>query len=178
MPFAERKRPSQALRALVAYGQNYKCAKCKDMLPPGWHLDHIVPLCDPSWAEKCATKAEATKQANAQDNLQALCPNCHCQKSLIEISEPALAAPRQPKIKGIPWGAARARRRQQIDSIWALSANGDELRAILTSDKMWTELMEARTDKAMRKLHRSVERKGRRIDYEAFKRRVDHLLSS
>jgi 5-methylcytosine-specific restriction endonuclease McrA len=178
MPFAERKRPSQALRALVAYDQDYKCAKCSSTLPPGWHLDHIVPLCDPSWAETCATKAEATKQANAQNNLQALCPNCHCQKSLIESSEPALAVPQKPKVKGIPWEAARARRRQKIDAIWALSSHRDMLNDLLTSDKMWTELMQARTERAMRKLHRNVERQGRRIDYAAFRKRVDHLLAS
>lgn len=178
MPHPRRKRASQAVRSIVAYNQDYKCRTCGDKLPVGWELDHIVPLCDAKWATTHPTEAEATAAANAIDNLQALCPNCHGRKSLIEASEPGLAAPVVPKAKRIPWQAVRLRRRHQADAIWALASPRDQLRSILTSREMWTELEQASTDKALRRIHRKVEKKGRRIDYEAFKQRVDHLMAS
>lgn len=178
MPFAERKRASQATRALVAFNQDYACAECKQKLPVGWHLDHRVPLCDPSWKRDFLTKAAATKHANAIENLQALCPNCHGRKTLIEVSEPGLAAPRNPRPKHVPWEATRARRRQTIDSIWALSSPRDSLTSILTAGDMWSELVQATTPAQLRKLHKKVEKRGRRIDYATFVARVNHLVSS
>lgn len=178
MPHPRRKRASQAARSIVAYNQDYKCATCGVKLPVGWELDHRVPLCHPSWAVSHPSADAATEAANAIDNLQALCPNCHGRKTLIEASEPGLAVPVKPKAKHIPWQASRLRKRHQADAIWALASPRDNLNAILTSADIWAELEQASTDRALRQVHRKVERRGRRIDFDAFKLRVDHLMAS
>ena len=179
MPHARRKRASQAVRSLIAYNQDYKCAACGDKLPVGWHLDHFTPLCDPSWAESYPNADAATNAANGVDNLQALCGSCHGRKSLLE-QEPGLMTPPapRPRARGIPWQAQRVRKRHQTDAIWALASSHDQLSPILTSADIWAELQGATTDRAFRQIHRKIERKGRRINYETFRQRVDHLLAS
>lgn len=180
MPHPRRKRPSQTVRSLVAYEQDYKCATCGVKLPVGWELDHRIPLRDPSWAKSHPNADAATEAANAIGNLQALCGTCHGRKSLLE-QQPELAAaiptPSATK-KHIPWQAVRVRKRHQADAIWALASSRDTLGDILTSADIWAELQRAETEQALRKVHRKVERKGRRIDFGAFKLRVDHLMSS
>lgn len=179
MPFPDRKRASQATRALVAFNQDYKCAECKLKLPVGWHLDHLVPLCDPSWEKEYTSKTLATKNANAIDNLQALCPNCHGRKTLIEVSEPGLATPRPRAPKTAPpWQAVRIRRRQLVDSIWSLASPSDPLTTILTSADLWPELIQAETTPQLRKIHKKVQKAGRPVDYHTFLARVNHLLAS
>ena len=179
MPYPERKRFSQAMRALVAYEQDYKCAVCKGKLPVAWQLDHVVPLCDPSWAERFPDdRKAATAAANARDNLQSLCNNCHGAKSLVEVSEPGLAPPVKPRCKkGIPWQAARLRHRSKVDAIWAMASTGDRLTELLAAEM--PRLLHATSPTDYHRIHRDVVRKGRRrIDYPTFMRRVDHLLAS
>ena len=180
MPYAERKRFSQAMRALVAFEQDYKCAVCNGKLPMAWQLDHVVPLCDPSWAQQYPnSRKAATAAANRRENLQSLCNNCHGAKSLVEVSEPGLAAPaRPPKPRGIPWAAARLRQRSRIDAIWAMASTNDRLTELLTAETVWPRLVSASSAADYRKIHREVVKQGRRIDYEGFMRRVDHLLAS
>ena len=76
------------------------------------------------------------------------------------------------------WQEVRLRKRRQIDAIWALASPRDTLDAILTADDVWTKLERANTERALQRIHRQVERKGRRIGYGHFRRRVDHLMSS
>lgn len=180
MPHPRRKRLSQAARSLVAFNQDYQCAICAEKLPVGWHLDHRVPLSHPSWAVSHPNVDAATDAANAIGNLQAVCGTCHARKSLLE-QEPDLAPPvpsRPPHPKHIPWQAVRLRKRHQKDAIWAMASPRDPLRAILTSSEVWAELEQASTDRELRKVHRKVERAGRRIDFGQFKRTVEHLTSS
>lgn len=47
--------------------QQYKCNKCKCMLPSTAQTDHVIPL--------------AIGGSNEKHNLQALCPNCHAKKT-------------------------------------------------------------------------------------------------
>lgn len=54
----------------VAYRQEYRCAWCCILLPPAYEVDHIVPL--------------FRGGSNSPLNLQALCRNCHGEKSLQE----------------------------------------------------------------------------------------------
>lgn len=180
MPYPERKRFSQAMRAQVAWDQDYKCASCGLKLPVAWHLDHVIPLCDSSWAVDYPTsRKSATEAANKRENLQALCNNCHGAKSLIEVSEPSLAPPAQPaKPKAIPWTAARLRHRCKVDAIWAMASRHDHLTELLVGADVWPQLLAASTEADYRKVHRTIVKKGRRISYEVFKQRADHLLAS
>lgn len=100
MPHAKRKKPSAALRAIIAFNADYKCSFCHSKLPPGWHVDHITPLCCPTWEKRFPNANDATEAANAAENLQALCPNCHARKSLVEVSDPLLAAGALPARSG------------------------------------------------------------------------------
>lgn len=61
-------------RKQVAYRQEYVCAgPCKRLLPPHFHLDHRVPLF-------------LSDSLDRMDNLQALCGNCHAEKTGMENS--------------------------------------------------------------------------------------------
>ena len=59
----KRKPISQRIRSLVASKQEWKCNHCKQLLPPNFEIDHILPVC-----------AGGT---NNLEGLQALCRNCH-----------------------------------------------------------------------------------------------------
>jgi 5-methylcytosine-specific restriction protein A len=52
----------------VAYNQDWKCNICSQKLPTCYEVDHIVPLFKGG--------------ENTLENLQALCRNCHGQKTL------------------------------------------------------------------------------------------------
>lgn len=179
MPFAKRKRFSQAMRATVAHDQDYQCALCSAKLPVSWHLDHIVPLCDPSWEAQFPGNPDgATRAANCREQLQAVCPNCHCAKSLLEVSEPELAKARpDARPHKIPWEAARLRRRIQIDKIWAFEAGGDKLSECLTGDKIWPQLVAASTEREYRQVYRQAVGRGG-VSFATFMARANHLLSA
>ena len=58
---------SEREKKVVAYRQEYKCAACSCLLPPGYQVDHIKPL--------------ALGGTNGLTNLQALCTRCHTRKT-------------------------------------------------------------------------------------------------
>jgi len=202
MVYPARKRPSAAVRATVAHRQDYKCAACGDKLPVAWHIDHAVPLSSPRWRDYICD-ASATAAANAISNLQALCPNCHGHKTLLESSEPSLLNQSglcsaqstehlwSPSTSKIPTRARRPprpsptlslaatniRRRSIIDTIWAKSASCDPLTDLLLEPSRWKRLAEATTTKELRTIYKEI-RKKRMIDFSTFKRRVEHLLAS
>ena len=67
---SNKRKISRAKRNIVASNQNWTCAECGSKLPPSFHVDHIDPL------SKGGT--------DEVDNLQAVCPNCHSEKSYKE----------------------------------------------------------------------------------------------
>lgn len=58
-------------RIEIAYKTKYKCNMCSKILPPTFEIDHIVELWEGGVDE--------------YDNLQALCPNCHAEKTRANI---------------------------------------------------------------------------------------------
>ncbi len=58
---------SRSHRIEIAYRQEYKCRCCEILLPPDFHIDHIVALED--------------KGLDVASNLQALCVPCHSEKT-------------------------------------------------------------------------------------------------
>lgn len=62
-----RKSIRESIKKEVSYRQSYKCAKCSLLLPPSFQIDHIIP-----WS---------VSNDDSEDNLQALCPNCHSCKT-------------------------------------------------------------------------------------------------
>lgn len=61
---------SESKKRLVASQQNWLCMKCGEMLPATYEIDHVVRL------DRGGT--------NDMSNLEALCPSCHRQKTLME----------------------------------------------------------------------------------------------
>jgi len=61
---------SDSKKKYVASQQEWKCKKCQDILPATFEVDHIVRL--------------QYGGSNEIDNLQALCPNCHRNKTMLE----------------------------------------------------------------------------------------------
>ena len=57
----------ESLKKQIACGQNWHCKICKNTLPGNYEVDHIVSL-----------KSGGSNDAN---NLQALCRNCHGEKT-------------------------------------------------------------------------------------------------
>jgi 5-methylcytosine-specific restriction enzyme A len=51
----------------IAAKQDWKCRGCKRTLSARYHIDHI--------------KEYSSGESNKPSNLQALCPNCHAEKS-------------------------------------------------------------------------------------------------
>jgi 5-methylcytosine-specific restriction endonuclease McrA len=68
------RRVSETLKKIVAHNQRYTCAMCRNMLPPSYQVDHIVPL----YTDVYGTHSD---YLNSAQNLQALCPNCHSVKT-------------------------------------------------------------------------------------------------
>jgi len=54
-------------RIEIAYKSKYKCNSCDKLLPPTFEIDHIVELQDGG--------------DDTYENCQALCPNCHAEKT-------------------------------------------------------------------------------------------------
>lgn len=54
-------------RASVAAAQEWRCNHCRVLFKALWHVDHVVPLADGGMDDPC--------------NMQALCANCHCDKT-------------------------------------------------------------------------------------------------
>jgi len=61
---------SESRKKLVAGQQHWRCALCRELLPPTYEVDHIVRL--------------EFGGSNEVNNLQALCPNCHRMKTMVE----------------------------------------------------------------------------------------------
>ena len=57
----------ESVKKNVAYNQGYKCFECKNILPPSYQIDHIIP--------------HSISADDNINNLQALCSNCHSNKS-------------------------------------------------------------------------------------------------
>ncbi len=68
------RRVSETLKKTVAHRQRYHCAGCRQMLPPSYQVDHIIPLYTDVYGRH-------TEYLNSGENLQALCPNCHSVKT-------------------------------------------------------------------------------------------------
>jgi len=69
-PFAPKKRKrslTAADKKRIAAKQNWKCKKCKRLLPARYHIDHI--------------KEFSGGGSDRESNLQALCSNCHSEKT-------------------------------------------------------------------------------------------------
>jgi hypothetical protein len=62
-----RKAIKDTVKKEVSYKQSYKCKSCSLLLPPTFQIDHIIPwsLC----------------HDDSEENLQALCANCHSIKT-------------------------------------------------------------------------------------------------
>lgn len=63
----KRKSIPESIKKEISYRQSYKCTKCSLLLPPSFQIDHIIP-----WS---------ISNDDSEDNLQALCPNCHSCKT-------------------------------------------------------------------------------------------------
>lgn len=66
------RRVSQSDKKKIVFQQNYKCNLCHMIIPPTYEIDHIIPLFKGG--------------GNKLENLQALCPGCHRDKTENERS--------------------------------------------------------------------------------------------
>lgn len=69
-PFKPEKRKrtlNAADKKRIAANQSWKCKKCRKTLPARFHIDHI--------------KEFSNGGSDKESNLQALCPNCHAEKT-------------------------------------------------------------------------------------------------
>ena len=183
MPFPKRRRPSSAVRAQLAFDQDYRCALCFKKLPVAYQVDHVVPLRSTTWEEQYPGDVEAaTAAANALDNLQILCGDCHGRKSFFENADTAglpNAVPLVPqKKKHTPWTLQRCRARQTVDSIWTKAARDDGVTAFLMDPAVWLRIHQTTTQQELRQLHRKARKEGRlRIPFSTFEVRVNHLFA-
>lgn len=56
-----------SVKKIIAHKQKYNCAMCLELLPPSFQVDHIIP--------------HSISNDDSEENLQALCPNCHSLKT-------------------------------------------------------------------------------------------------
>jgi len=66
----QRHKLSEVTKKIVASNQEWKCGFCKQFLPPSYQIDHIVP--------------HSISNSDEYDNLMALCPTCHANKTQSE----------------------------------------------------------------------------------------------
>jgi Zn finger protein HypA/HybF involved in hydrogenase expression len=67
---ATKRSVSESKKKYVASKQAWKCRECQEILPATFEVDHIKRL--------------QYGGSNEIDNLQALCPNCHREKTMKE----------------------------------------------------------------------------------------------
>jgi 5-methylcytosine-specific restriction endonuclease McrA len=67
----KRKSWTNLQRNMVAHRQEWRCQVCSNLLPPMFLIDHLIPL--------------HKGGADELNNLQALCANCHHDKTTMEI---------------------------------------------------------------------------------------------
>ena len=133
-------RLTNALKKNVAASQQWKCQACSSILEATYEIDHITPKC------KGGT--------NDENNLQALCPNCHRKKTRKDIAKPA--ATKKTKIQfppgyanGMPGAKGWAEnyietqnKKIQLDRYKSL--NVDELRVLVAK---WTNILDLKKTK-------------------------------
>jgi|688.fasta_scaffold05266_14 hypothetical protein len=61
---------SESKKKYIAAKQGWKCRECSEILPATYEVDHIIRL--------------QNGGSNEIDNLQALCPSCHRNKTMME----------------------------------------------------------------------------------------------
>ena len=64
------RRVSEPTKKIVASSQKWKCSMCQNLLDYSYEIDHKIPLFKGG--------------SNNIENLQALCPNCHRKKTMID----------------------------------------------------------------------------------------------
>ena len=64
---SRKRKLSDSIKKIIAHKQNYNCYKCKIILPSTYQVDHIIP--------------HSISNDDSEENLQALCPNCHSIKT-------------------------------------------------------------------------------------------------
>lgn len=62
----------EKIKKNVAYSQDHKCNGCDKLLPPSHEIDHVIPL--------------YLGGLNVESNLQALCAECHNEKTVEDFS--------------------------------------------------------------------------------------------
>ena len=62
-----RKKITATVKLQIGASQSWRCNFCHDQLKSTYHIDHIIPICRGG--------------TNAEDNLQALCVECHAHKT-------------------------------------------------------------------------------------------------
>ena len=190
MGFVKRRRTSAAHRAQLAYNQEYKCAECGKMLPVAWEVDHIIPLMSFHWEATYPNRPRmATEAANAFENLQGLCNDCHGRKSLYETcgvddgNKSAKTSTVSPKAGNrrapLPWALQRSRARSSIDAIWAHAAKNDPLTSFIMSPEIWLGVNRVSTQDELRRIHQKAKREGKlNIPFSVFELRVHHLCAA
>jgi len=68
----QRRKLSEVTKKIIASNQQWKCGFCKKILPPSYQIDHIVP--------------HSISNSDEEDNLMAMCPTCHANKTQTEYS--------------------------------------------------------------------------------------------
>jgi len=72
-PAAPRRRFMPSEKQAIALRFEHRCAVCRELLPPGWHADHVVALADGG--------------PDDAGNMQPLCCPCHTVKTAFENSK-------------------------------------------------------------------------------------------
>jgi hypothetical protein len=65
-----KRKVAESTKKYLAAKQLWKCNTCQSLLDHTYQADHIIPLCHGG--------------DNSDENLQILCPNCHCAKTFAE----------------------------------------------------------------------------------------------
>ena len=69
-PVKVKRNVTATMKKIVASRQKWHCKSCKNVLDETYEVDHIIPL--------------YTGGGNNIENLQALCPNCHRKKTIMQ----------------------------------------------------------------------------------------------
>lgn len=102
---SQKRNVSRVRKDAIIWRDEWTCRICgEELLPMRWNCDHIVPLWEGG--------------GNGDDNLQAICANCHAEKSCLEARrrrEARRAAERETLRKEIEWRAEQIGATANID---------------------------------------------------------------
>ena len=100
-----KRKVSESIKKRIAASQKWNCKICENLLDECYEIDHVICIKDGG--------------SNDENNLQALCPNCHRKKTKNDMSKLTLKKePKEPKENKEPKEPKEKKEKTKLPNFW------------------------------------------------------------